>query len=564
MMMVEEKINLVIEKTRGLGKTLGISKEAASRIGVKDGDMVDLLGIELPVHVSDDVYPFLVKIDPGVIEFLKIKSLNVSLARSAYKAPAATPAASPRPAAPAPTAQAPRPAPAVPSPPSNIQFPPPKAQEAPAPAATAEAPAPAAAAEQGRWVLAPNQFDEHQQQVVDEQGNPMYGLDGDGYPLDSRGNSFTAANYYDLREGPAPAPPTPAAPAPAAAALPQPTAQPAPSPAARPVPAAVPKATPPPSQVQEKVTQKMQTVAPNQVDKYGVQITDAIGNPIFGMDSSGWYAIDSAGSPCTDTKWIEVDVQQQAGGPRFNAVLIIDISRSMLARDLDVLNVDATVRSIKLAMPSPKIQYFLNQFKEGTLVPRRMGAALATIAFLAEKMSRGQGDKVAVIRFADIAETLDFDGAAFMDGEFQAQEMLEKTAVGIVEKIGNSYGQATEMGKALYLALELAKLMGEMEAASGQEPKPVMCVLLTDGYPTDPESFKAAVGAARRIPNINLDIVGLGAPDKELLDLMREAAQDCGGDFFMPSDSGQLLAWYANKAATFRLRKHPPPPQEDV
>lgn len=308
----------------------------------------------------------------------------------------------------------------------------------------------------------------------------------------------------------------------------------------------------------------MQIIAPNQVDKYGVQITDAIGNPIFGTDASGWYAIDSAGNPYQNTRWIEVDVQPQAAGTRFNAVLIIDISRSMLARDLDVLNIDATVRSIKNAMPSPKIQYFLSQFKEGALVPRRMGAALATIAFLAEKMSHGQGDKVAVIRFADIAETLDFDGTAFMDGENQAQEMLVKTAVGIVEKIGNSYGQATEMGKALYLALELAKLMGEMEVASGSEPKPVMCVLLTDGYPTDPESFKAAVDAAKNIPNLTLDIIGLGAPDKELLDLMKQAAQDCGGDFIMPKDSGQLLAWYADKAVNFKPRQRAIPKQDEL
>ncbi len=308
----------------------------------------------------------------------------------------------------------------------------------------------------------------------------------------------------------------------------------------------------------------MQTVAPNQVDKYGVQLTDALGNPIFGMDASGWYAIDSAGNPCTDTKWIEVDVHQQAAGPGFNAVLIIDISRSMLARDLEVSNVEATVRSIKIAMPSPKIQYFLSQFKEGTAVPRRMGAALATISFLAEKMSQGPGDKVAVIRFADMAETLDFDGAAFMGGENNAQETLVNTAVGIVEKIGNSYGQATEMGKALYLALELIKLMGEMEAAAGHEPKPVMCVLLTDGYPTDEEYFKTAVEAASKIPNLTLNIIGLGSPDKQLLDLMRQAAEDCGGDFLMPSGTGQLLAWYAEKAARFKPRKRLPSKRDDL
>ncbi|MEX2680121.1 MAG: hypothetical protein Q6373_000850 [Candidatus Sigynarchaeota archaeon] len=566
--MVEDNINLVIEKTRNLGKTLAISKEAANRIGVKEGDLVDLLGVQLPVHVSEDVYPFLVKIDPSVIDLLKIKTLNVTISRSAYKAPPTAPAIASQPTPsmhgappPSPPAHAPLPAPSVPSPPSNVQFPAAKTQE----------PATATKTEQERWVLVPNQFDEYQQQVVDAQGNPMYGLDGDGYPLDSRGNSFTAANYYDLWAGaaaaaPAPATPTPPAPAPVPATrpVPAPARSATPSPRAQPLPVETSKTTPRPSQPQEISSQKMQTIAPNQVDKYGVQITDAIGNPIFGTDESGWYVIDSAGNPYQDTRWIEVDVQPQATGSRFNAVLIIDISRSMLARDLDVLNVDAAVRSIKNAMPSPKIQYFLSQFREGALVPRRMGAALATIAFLAEKMFRGQGDKVAVIRFADIAETLDFDGAAFMDGANQAQEMLVKTAVSIVEKIGNSYGQATEMGKALYLALELAKLMGEMEVASGSEPKPVLCVLLTDGYPTDPESFKAAVAAAKNVPNLTLDIVGLGAPDKELLDLMKQAARDCGGEFIMPKDSGQLLAWYADKAVNFKPRMRAMPGQEEM
>ncbi|NMC03776.1 MAG: VWA domain-containing protein, partial [Candidatus Lokiarchaeota archaeon] len=401
--------------------------------------------------------------------------------------------------------------------------------------------------------------------VVDGQGNPVYGQDGDGYPLDSRGNSFTAANYYDMwasntsgeqvstssTTSPqvASSPPRAEIAAPAAPATRASRAVPA-------TPAVQPALEIKKSKAAGETTQRMQTVAPDQVDKYGVKITDAIGNPIFGMDPSGWYAIDSAGDPWKETRWVEIDVPQQVAGPSFNAVLIIDISRSMLARDLEVSDVETTIHGIKRAMPAPKIQYFLNQFKEGTMVPRRMGAALATISFLAEKMTRGPGDKVAVIRFADMAETLDFDGAAFMDGEHQ--EMLENTAVGIVEKIGNSYGQATEMGKALYLALELVKLMGEMDVAAGHEPKPAMCMLLTDGYPTDVEYFKSAVEAAKKISNLTLNIVGLGSPDKELLDLMKESAHDCGGELIMPDSTGKLLAWYVDKAARFTPVKRLP------
>jgi hypothetical protein len=48
----------------------------------------------------------------------------------------------------------------------------------------------------------------------------------------------------------------------------------------------------------------------------------------------------------------------------FNAILILDISRSMMARDVLVTNIAPAIEGIKAAMESREIQEFLKQFLE--------------------------------------------------------------------------------------------------------------------------------------------------------------------------------------------------------
>lgn len=513
--MPENEIKLVIEKHKGFGAIIGISKDVASQLSVHTGDFVTVLsptqGIksDVAVKVEENIYPFIVEVDPSLLNSLKIKSVDLKLSRAAYKAPIV---------------------------PKAMDSAPPAAPITPAQKlASTEAP-------QEHWVLIPNQVDSYQSIIVDEQGNPVYGLDASGFPLDSARHPYTHAYYYDPNASrPANTPgvtETPAVTSPSSQSAGRPRDQ---------VQSSQKIQT---SQVSAATPTTVQMLDSNQTDTFGVQITDSNGNPIFGMDASGNNVLDSAGNSYKMTRWVEVELVQELSRVKFNAVLIIDISRSMMARDLEVKDADAAIRTIKVSMKSPVIQDFLNQFKDGILVPRRMGAALAAITFLAEKIARGHGEKVAVIRFADTAESLDFDGAAFMDGAGGAQDILEKTAISIVEKIGNSYGQATEIGKALYLTLELARLMQDMEAAS-DIAKPVMCVLLTDGYPTDNEAFASAIEAIKKNYNIVLYIIGLGSPNAEL---MTRAAAACGGEFFMPADVGQLLSWYMKKASEFKPR----------
>ena len=225
----------------------------------------------------------------------------------------------------------------------------------------------------------------------------------------------------------------------------------------------------------------------------------------------------------------------------FNAILIIDISRSMMARDVDVKNIGPALEGIKAAMHDKEIQEFLAKFKPGTAVPRRMAAAFAAVLFLSEKVGRGFGEKVSIIRFADEAQVLPMTGGKmWMDSSSGEKGELEACARRIVQDIGNAYGQATNMGPAMLKAQELL-----MAFSSINSDQPTMVVLLTDGVPTDGEAFLQSVHMLSQNKNVVMYIIGLGNPDDEG---MKRAASMCGGEYFKPDDSGALLTWYSKRA----------------
>ncbi|MBD3352296.1 MAG: VWA domain-containing protein [Candidatus Lokiarchaeota archaeon] len=228
----------------------------------------------------------------------------------------------------------------------------------------------------------------------------------------------------------------------------------------------------------------------------------------------------------------------------FNAILIIDISRSMMGRDVEVKNIGPALEGIKAAMKAKKIQEFLKKFKPGIMVPRRYSAAFGAILFLSEKVGRGFGEKVSIIRFADQAQALQFgDGKMFMDSSSGEKDVLEDAAKLIVDEIGNAYGQATNMGQAMLKAQELLYAFGD--------DMPTMIVLLTDGVATDGDQFFKAVQAFSANPNVVMYIIGLGNPDDQA---MKRAAALCGGEYFKPNDSGELLIWYSKRARDLQVK----------
>jgi hypothetical protein len=234
----------------------------------------------------------------------------------------------------------------------------------------------------------------------------------------------------------------------------------------------------------------------------------------------------------------------------FNAVLIIDISRSMMARDVVAKNIAPAIEGIKAAMESREIQEFLKNFKEGINVPRRIAAAFAAVLFLSEKVGRGFGEKVSVIRFADEAQILPFSDSYYMDSASGKKGILEDAARMIVDRIGNSYGQATAMGAAMMQAQYVIEEFQKMNP-----DQPTMVVILTDGEPTDGDSFFQVIKQFSNMINVVLYIVGLGNPNDEL---MNRAASLCGGEYFKPEDAGELLVWYSKRARdlTVKLKTH--------
>ncbi|MFX1267645.1 MAG: VWA domain-containing protein, partial [Promethearchaeota archaeon] len=234
----------------------------------------------------------------------------------------------------------------------------------------------------------------------------------------------------------------------------------------------------------------------------------------------------------------------------FNAILIIDISRSMMARDVFVTNIAPAIEGIKAAMESREIQEFLVHFKPGVNIPRRIAAAFAAVLFLSEKVGRGFGEKVSVIRFADEAQILPFTDSFYMDSASGKKGVLEDAARMIVDRIGNAYGQATNMGSAMAKAHQV---LTEFDKINPDQP--TMVVLLTDGVPTDGDDFFKSVKLFAENPNVVIYIVGLGNPDREL---MIRAASLCGGEYFEPEDAGELLIWYSKRARdlTVKLKAH--------
>jgi len=236
----------------------------------------------------------------------------------------------------------------------------------------------------------------------------------------------------------------------------------------------------------------------------------------------------------------------------FNAILIIDISRSMMARDVAIRNIAPAIEGIKAAMESREIQDFLKHFKEGVYVPRRISAAFAAVLFLSEKVGRGFGEKVSIIRFADEAQLLPFGNSFYMDSASGKKGILEEAARMVVDRIGNAYGQSTNMSQAM---IKAHQVLTEFDKMSQGNPQPTMIVLLTDGVPTDPERFLKSIKPFAEMPNVILYIVGLGNPDREL---MIRASHLCGGEYFEPADAGELLIWYSKRARdlTIKMKAH--------
>lgn len=235
------------------------------------------------------------------------------------------------------------------------------------------------------------------------------------------------------------------------------------------------------------------------------------------------------------------------GVVQFNAILLIDISKSMIGRDLEVRNVRAAIEGIRSAFDYERLDDFLTQFKEGNYVQRKSGAAFAGLLYLSEKVGRGFGETVSIITFADEAEILEVDGKPYITASSGSKGVLDKLAGLVIENVEDKLGVATNMAAAIEKCDEVIRNLPR-----SRRKHPVMIVLLTDGFDTSQRLREAVLEHLAGKENIVLYSVGLGpfVNKKEL----QEVSDLCDGEAYLPEDLEELLEWYGKRARDLTIQ----------
>jgi hypothetical protein len=164
--------------------------------------------------------------------------------------------------------------------------------------------------------------------------------------------------------------------------------------------------------------------------------------------------------------------------------------------------------------------------------------------YLAGKVSRGKGERIAVILFSDQPVTVSFGHSQYFDAATAGRD-VNKIAEAIISSVENIKKRSTRMGPALKSSLDLARMF--------DQKRPKMLVMLTDGRPDDAELAEQMVyqSIANRKDMI-LFIAGMGEEVDQ--DLMQRWAGATGGEYIHVKDLNQLADWYSSlaKKLTFR------------
>lgn len=243
----------------------------------------------------------------------------------------------------------------------------------------------------------------------------------------------------------------------------------------------------------------------------------------------------------------------------FNAILLIDVSKSMLEKDMLVKNVQPTIEAIKsIASDIPQLNEFIEQFKEGEFVRRVDGAVFAAILYLVEKVGRGYGEKIAVITYSEDASPLSFlvTGGQklnyFDPGKSKMSSIINLASL-ILDKVQKTPGAHTNMSAALKEAYNIIKTWEEEN-----DKKPVMIVLLTDGFPDYWEEAPPVEIAHNYFANRTDTVIYTIGIGKEVgAEILQAIARQGRGQFAMADDLGQLLVWYQRLARDLVMRISP-------
>ncbi len=227
----------------------------------------------------------------------------------------------------------------------------------------------------------------------------------------------------------------------------------------------------------------------------------------------------------------------------FDGVLMIDLSRSMRKKDM-FLRESAALEGLKEHFKPGEHEDFFERFTKSEPLGRAFGAGAAALLYMAEKVARGQGDKVGLVIFGGSAEIVKFGSQYWFDASTITNALDE--VINIVTKIAK---KGTSFVAALEKAQELIDMM------NSPPDRPIMFVLLTDGnpWPEDPDDVKDFVEKlAENDPRIVLYTIGLGTSVN--VKLMSEMAELTGGTFFQVRNLEELFRFYSQLAKDLTLR----------
>ncbi|HUU79377.1 MAG TPA: VWA domain-containing protein [candidate division Zixibacteria bacterium] len=255
----------------------------------------------------------------------------------------------------------------------------------------------------------------------------------------------------------------------------------------------------------------------------------------------------------------EVEVQLvPASEMSFNAVLVLDVSGSMSKPDMVVKGTGTAVEGLRRGLKGGReLESLLNEFDEKK-VSRIKGAALATLLFLSQKVSRGWGEQLAILSFAGDVDVFEVEyGSAgptpVISCTGAAKDAGLEVIADYISKRCSTGGGLTFMSGALQQAYEMTKRF-EPNSITGKM-NPSMVVLLTDGQPNKGNGLginpvPIVRKCARDFPNTVLYTIGLGEADKRLLKRLSEIGR---GEFYEANDLGELTKFYDLLARRFMI-----------
>lgn len=230
----------------------------------------------------------------------------------------------------------------------------------------------------------------------------------------------------------------------------------------------------------------------------------------------------------------------------FNAILLMDSSKSMIGKDLEVKTIEPVIKQLKEVFGNVLLTDFLKEFKEGSFVKRKSGAAFAALLFLSEKVRRGLDETVSIVNFADDAEVLRVNGKPYVNSTIRTRELM-KMAEQIIENVDEKYSAGTNMASAVK---NCQKIIDSLPR--NKRRNPTVIILLTDGFDTSNSIKDAVIENLSNQGDFVLNAVGIGpfVNKKEL----KEISRICGGDVFLPSDLNQLIEWYRKLARDLSIQ----------